>query len=136
MTGISSDELLKMLKGASPAVRADVRRQLGRDTAPKPTRHKYSARAVTVDGVRYPSKREAEYHAMLRQMHAAGQTPWWCEQGRFLLPGPTHYLADFVVLREPLCDACQEKLVVVDTKGVKTAVYRLKRRQMRDVYGV
>ncbi|MFO8012619.1 MAG: DUF1064 domain-containing protein [Phycisphaerae bacterium] len=128
---IDADELLRRL---SPSARAEVRRQLGDQATPK--RNKYGAEAITVDGVRYPSRREATFHASCRLLHEAGEIPWWCEQPRFLLPGPAYYYPDFLVLTAPLCTECAGKLRVIDTKGVATKAYRLKKRQVRDLYGI
>lgn len=129
---LDRDELLAMLP---PEVRREVKRQLGEGAPKKKGRHKYGAKAVTVDGVRYPSRREARYHETLKHLHAAGQIRWWMEQPRLLIEGGFYY-PDFLVLTAPLCPSCAEALRVVDTKGVQTKTYRQKKRQVKERYGI
>jgi len=105
-------------------------------------RGKYGAQSVEVDGIRFASKREAVRYDVLKQHKSAGDVRWFAMQVPFQLPGKTKYLADFVVVWAPGARARMRmppapgEITVEDVKGVRTAVYRLKRRQMLDVHGI
>ena len=104
--------------------------------AGQPRPNKFSAEPVVIDGKRYDSRREAAFHNSLKLLHKAGDIVWWMEQPRLLLPGPTWYFPDFIVLVGPLCEACAGLLRIIDTKGFKTPMYRLKKRQVREIYSI
>jgi len=109
-----------------------VRRQ-GNET-PRP--HKYHAKAVVVDGMRFDSKREArrwhELQLRLRtgqirslerqvriELHAAGGAKVGC------------YIADFRYF-----DVERGAVVVEDAKGFKTELYLWKRRHVAAEHGI
>lgn len=84
----------------------------------------------------YASKKEAAYAETLAMAARAGAITGLVEQPKFLLippqPGmrPTHYTADFSYLD---IDGVRH---VVDAKGFKTEVYRLKKKLMRWVHQI
>lgn len=99
-----------------------------------PKKAKYSNRKTEVDGITFDSAREAKRHRELDLLYKAGQISRPARQVRFPLPGKTAYVADFLYLeKRPLAPPA---LVVEDVKGVKTEVYKLKKRQMLDVWGI
>ena len=85
----------------------------------------------------YASKAEAARAAELKLMERAGAIEDLREQVRFEVvpaqPGekPVHYIADFVYL-----DKRTNKVVVEDVKGMRTDVYRIKRKLMLLVHGI
>ena len=104
--------------------------------------HKYGAVATVVDGVRFASKAEARRYAELKLLEQAGEIRELELQPRFPLFVPVKgratlhqqvgaYVADFRYRQGP-----RGVLVVEDVKGVKTAVYRLKKRMVETTYGI
>ena len=93
---------------------------------------KYHAEKVTIDGIRFDSKKEANRYRQLRIMERAGTISDLQLQVSFvLIPKNSNgreirYIADFVYGQQ----------VVEDVKGFKTAVYKLKRRMMKEIHGI
>lgn len=96
---------------------------------------KYRAVKTELDGIRFDSKKEAKIYAELKLLERAHeisnlrlQVPYTLieksEYGREI-----KYIADFVY---------EEKgqTVVGDAKGIRTDVYRLKKRLMAEKYGI
>ena len=102
---------------------------------------KYRNQPTVVDGVRFASKREARRYAELRLLEAAGQIRELELQPKFPLYAPTRgsskpelvgtYIADFRYREGP-----RGLLVVEDAKGVRTAIYRWKKRHVLIQYGI
>lgn len=98
--------------------------------------HKYHAKAVVVDGIRFDSKREAQEYARLNMWANYGvitdfeRQPWWdlhAPNGEVI----GKYVADFVY-RDEL-----GKQRVVDVKGMRTLpLARWKQRHLRAEYGI
>lgn len=89
--------------------------------------NKYHAKAVTVDGMRFASKKEAARYRELKLLESAGKISDLRLQVRYNLVPPkkplrgVDYIADFVYRDS------DGQLVVEDVKGVKTRVYSLKK---------
>ncbi len=97
---------------------------------PKQERHsKYNAKPTEYNGVTYASKLEAETAAQLDLLVKAGVVTGWEGQVPFQLHAGIVYVADFVV-----CYANGGPRTV-DTKGVETPVFKLKRKLFEDLYG-
>ena len=91
----------------------------------------------------YDSRRENRRACELKMMQRAGQISELREQVRYQLIPPQRdadgrvveracsYIADFVYF-----DESTKALVVEDTKGVRTDVYRIKRKLMLFVHGI
>lgn len=110
--------------------------------------HKYRAKPQTVDGHRFPSQAEARRYCELKALLSAGcirclrlqpryaLLPWrWPEQPRPL----AHYVADFEYERRVLIGTGETwtwTRVVEDVKGMRTPMYRLKRKWFEAQYGV
>ena len=96
---------------------------------------KYKAEKTTVDDITFDSKKEAIRYNELKLLEKIGvitnlkrQVPYVLieksEYGRTI-----RYLADFVYVEKG-------ETVVEDCKGVKTPIYRLKKRLMAEKYGI
>lgn len=68
---------------------------------------KYHNRKVVIDGITFDSQREGDYYCELKMLRMAGEV-----------------IADFVVHYK------DGRTVVVDVKGDKTDVYRIKRKML------
>lgn len=95
--------------------------------------HKFGAKAETVDGIRFASKREARRWGELQLLQRAGQIMNLRRQVKFQLVGRdgpiltpggrvAQYVADFVYV-----DNRNGLEVIEDAKGYPTPEYKLKR---------
>lgn len=91
-------------------------------------RHKFNAKAVVTDGVRRASKKEARYAAQLEQRKKAGEIVFWLEQVPVRLPGGTKLVVDFLEFHAD--GTCR----FVDTKGVLTDAFKIKKREVEALY--
>ena len=98
--------------------------------------HKYGAVRTTVDGISFASKAEAKRYGELKLLEKAGQIGGLELQPRFPLEHRgiklTTYIADFSywTMGQP------PQRVIEDVKGMKTAVYRLKKKLVEAHYGI
>lgn len=103
--------------------------------ANKKKNNKYRNTPVVVDGVRFQSKREAEYYAELKLREKAGEV-YEVEMQRpfaIVINGQLvcTYKSDF-----HFYDAIAERRRVVDTKGYATPEFKLKKKLMKAVLGL
>lgn len=115
-------------------------------------KNKYHARKVTVDGITFDSRKEADRWRELQLLERAGKITElkrqvkftliptqrkFCNEigkdGRFkngeVLERPVAYIADFAYWQDG-------KYIVEDTKGVKTPEYVIKRKLMLFLEGI
>ena len=103
------------------------------------TRSKYGAVRTTIDGITFASKAEARRYAELLLLARAGEIRGLELQPRFELSvfgygNDTRigdYVADFQYQRGP-----KGVLVIEDVKGVKTALYRWKKKHVEAQYNI
>jgi len=99
---------------------------------------KYRNKKVIIDGIKFDSKKEANYYKNLIILKRTGFVIDFKLQPRFLLQEgfkkngetyrPIYYIADFWVKYK---DGTEK---IIDTKGVKTQVYRLKKKLFEKRY--
>lgn len=100
-----------------------------------PKKSKYGSVKKSVNGIVFDSKRESNRYQELMVLEQAGEIKNLRLQVPFeLIPKskygmPIRYIADFVYYEN-------EQLIVEDAKGVRTPVYKIKRRLMAEVYGI
>lgn len=105
----------------------------------KPTMSKYKNKKVVVDNILFDSKKEGNYYTKLKILRDAGkitdlelQKRFVLQQG-FKLHGKTYraitYIADFVYKDS------DGQVHVVDTKGYRTEVYKIKKKLFMKKYG-
>lgn len=99
--------------------------------------NKYRNQSVVLDGIRFASKREASRFLELSLLAKSGKIRDLNTQVRFKLvcngQHITTYVADFTY--EEWVDE-DWRAIVEDVKGVRTDVYKLKRKLMLAVHGV
>lgn len=104
------------------------------------TKSKYHSRKQTIDGYVFASKREAQRYLELKMLEKAGEISNLELQKRFeLIPSqridgkvverPCYYVCDFAY-----CEG--GKQVIEDAKGMKTEVYKIKKKLMLYKYGI
>lgn len=95
---------------------------------------KYNARKVKIDGIAFPSKAEADYYIKLKMLVKCGRLSGFCRQPRFIITEGqngekcTEYVADYI---EFYPDGTYR---IVDVKGVKTNVFKLKMKCLSEKY--
>lgn len=100
--------------------------------------HKYGAVPTTIDGIRFASKAEAKRYGELKILEKAGEITALKLQPKFALEHGgmkiAAYIADFsYVAIQPDGSG---RYVVEDVKGMKTAVYNIKKKLMRACHGI
>ena len=97
-------------------------------------RSKYHAHPTVVDGIRFASKAEARRYQELKMLEKAGKISLLALQPKYpiVIKGKTvtTYIADFVYLDH------EGDPIVEDVKGMKTPVYRLKKKMVEAQYGI
>lgn len=106
---------------------ADFRNQKAPEKAAAP---KYGNVPTKVDGKRFDSKLEARRYQALTLLWKAGEILWFLRQVPFDLPGGRKYRADFLVVWKG------QRVTVEDCKGMDTAMSKLKRDQVEEIYGI
>jgi len=115
-----------------------LRKQSNKNIFEPKNRNKYNNQKTIVDGIEFDSKKEADYYCRLRLLKKAGEIKDIGLQQKYILqPGfekngikyqPIVYIADFVITNN---DGTTE---VIDTKGVETQVFRIKKKLFEYVY--
>lgn len=92
--------------------------------------HKFRAVPTELDGIKFASKAEARYYAQLKLRQAAGEVVFFLRQTPFHLPGGVKYVCDFLVFEAD--GSCH----VIDVKGMETATFKAKRKQVEALFPV
>ena len=102
--------------------------------------HKYNAKKTAVDGITFDSRKEATRYRELKALERVGKIDRLELQPRFVLMDgfryegkairKIEYVADFLYRDLSTCE-----LIVEDVKGVKTDVYKLKKKLFLKRYG-
>ncbi|MBQ0066830.1 MAG: DUF1064 domain-containing protein [Phascolarctobacterium sp.] len=99
--------------------------------------NKYHSRKTTIDGITFDSRKEANYYCQLRMLLKGKVIKGFRRQVKFELQEgytrngekvrPIYYVADFVV-------EYKDRVEVVDVKGMRTDVYKLKKKLLLKKY--
>ncbi|MGC8900127.1 MAG: DUF1064 domain-containing protein [bacterium] len=103
--------------------------------------NKYHNKPVEVDGIRFASQKEANRYKELMLLKRAGEIKWIIPHPEYAVfagvpdKPETHkrvftYIADFKYMDK------QGKIHVEDVKGVRTQVYKLKKRIIEALYHI
>ena len=135
-----------MIDAFPPHIQKQIRSQFSKKTRMEEIadeknpekKSKYSSAKADVDGIRFDSKKEAEFYAELKLREKAGEITHLRLQPRYLLQEAfkhegkqyreMEYVADFEYIENG-------ETVVVDVKGFRTAVYMIKRKLFLYRYG-
>ena len=119
--------------------------QVAVDQEPKKRRQKYGNKVTTdAEGVKHASKKQATRYRDLGLLTKSGEIVMLAREVRFRLPGGVEYVADHVMLTQralAVIDVlvADGDMVIEDVKSEgtrKNAVYRLKKKQMRECLGL
>ena len=92
---------------------------------PKP--NKFHAVICEADQIKFRSKKERKRYLELKALQNAGQC-WFLRQVPFYLPGNVKYVLDFLVFWS------DGRQTFEDTKGHKTPMYVMKKKQVEALY--
>lgn len=95
-----------------------------------PTRLKHNNKIVIRDNIRFASKHEAERYDQLKLLQKAGEVLFFLMQVPFHLPGGVVYKLDFMVFW------ADQTITFEDPKGLPTAMYKLKKKQVEELYPI
>ena len=93
-------------------------------------RHKYHAVRTELDGIKFPSKKEALYYQRLKNLKRAGEVVFFLRQVPFYLPGGVKYVVDFQVFY------ADGSVAFIDVKGMRTATYKAKKKMVEALFPV
>ena len=105
--------------------------------ANKKKKNKYNNKKPTYDGIKFDSKKEAKYYLELKILKKAGEIKDFELQPEFVLLEPEkdrvtgrgiRYRADFKIINN---DDSEE---IVDVKGFKTNIYKIKKKLLLAKY--
>lgn len=109
--------------------------------AKAPKKSKYRAVKTTVHGITFASCKEATRYLQLKAMEKAGKIQYLTLQPDYAL----HCLGAFGVGLKEMCvyiadfcyyDCASKKTVIEDVKGMKTPMYRLKKKWCESEWGI
>lgn len=93
-------------------------------------RHKYLAKKTEIDGIKFPSKKEAKRYTELKLLQQTGEVVFFLRQVPFHLPGNVKYVCDFQVFWK------DNRVSFEDTKGFKTLLYITKKKIVESLYPI
>lgn len=93
-------------------------------------RHKFKAKPTTRGDLRFDSQLEGRYYDRLVERVKCREVIFFLRQVPFHLPGRTRYVVDF---QEFHYDGTVH---FVDVKGMETETFKLKKRQVEDLYPI
>lgn len=96
----------------------------------KRKRHKFNAKICDQDNIKFSSKGERAYYNKLKSLQQSGVVLFFLRQTPFHLPGNTKYVCDFTVFY------ADGTVAFVDYKGMETENFKLKKRQVEEIYGI
>jgi hypothetical protein len=94
---------------------------------------KYHNKRTTVDGITFSSKKEAGRYIDLKRMEQAGVIRNLKLQPRFRIEHNGVHACDYVADFEYCLDG---KIIREDVKGIKTPMYRLKKKLVKAFYNI
>ena len=91
-------------------------------------KHKFNAKLTELHGIKFSSKKEANYYLQLLLRQKAGEVLFFLRQIPIHLDAGIKYIVDFQVFKS---DGTVE---FIDVKGMKTPIYILKKKLVENKY--
>lgn len=95
-----------------------------------PTKSKYKNVRAVRGSIKFHSQLEAGYYDYLELMKKEGEVTHFLMQVPFHLPGGIKYVLDFVVFFK------DGHVEYVDVKGYSTQIYKMKKKQVEELYPI
>lgn len=93
-------------------------------------RHKFKAKRVELDGIKFPSKKEARRYEELKLLQKSGEVVFFLRQIPFYLIGGVKYVLDFLVFWT------NGTVTFEDAKGFLTPTYKAKKKMVEALYPI
>ena len=93
-------------------------------------KNKYNAKKIEIDGVKFDSRKEADFYCELKIKLQAKQIKGFCRQAQFVLSNSINYKADFIVFNN------DDTTDIIDVKGFPTDVYKIKKKLFEEKYNL
>lgn len=93
-------------------------------------RHKYHAKPMVNDGIRFDSKGEAKLYDQLKLQQKSGEVLFFLRQVPIHLPGGTKLVIDFQVFYS------SGLVRFLDYKGMETDGFKIKKREVEALYPI
>jgi hypothetical protein len=93
-------------------------------------RHKFNAKPSTYDGIKFASKKEQKRYLELRVLESAGDILFFLRQTPMHLTGGVKYVCDFLIFW------ADDTVTFEDVKGMRTPMYKLKKKQVEALYPI
>ena len=93
-------------------------------------KHKFKAKPVTDDGIRFASKKEYKRYTELKTLQKYGEVLFFLRQVPFHLTAGVKYVCDYLVFWT------NGEVTIEDVKGMKTPMYILKKKQVQQLYPI
>jgi hypothetical protein len=93
------------------------------------TKSKYGAKITIVDGIRFPSKLEAECYSVLKSLQEKEKILFFLTQVPFRLPNNKKHYLDFLVF-------LPNKVLFLESKGKDLPLGKFKREQVEFLYKI
>lgn len=104
-------------------------RHLIPSASPMPSKNKFHAVICEADNIKFRSKKERRRYLELKALQSAGEC-WFLRQVPFYLPGNTKYVLDFLIFWK------NGTYTFEDTKGKRTPMFIMKKKQVESLYPV
>jgi hypothetical protein len=93
-------------------------------------KNKYGNKKVVIDDIPFDSTKEGAYYEKLKLAKKSGELINFYMQVPFRLPGKTTYWLDFLEIWK------NALIRHVDVKAVETSVFKIKKRQVEEIYNI
>jgi hypothetical protein len=99
-------------------------------------RNKYGAQSSWIDGIRFASKAEAKYYMTLKLRERLGEVTGVELQRPYVVLGPKGQVVCTYVSDFTFWDVKEQRVRIVDVKGVSTPYFKLKKRVVEAFLGI
>ena len=103
---------------------------IGKSLKLKHLQHKFHAKPTTYNGLRFDSRKEANYYLLLKSLVTDGSLLFFLRQVPFDLPGNIKYRLDFMEFWT------NGDIIFTEVKGYVTDSARIKLAFVRDLYKI
>lgn len=93
-------------------------------------KHKFRAVRTELDGIKFASKKEAKEYQRLMLLKQSGEVLFFLRQVPIHLPANVRYVLDYLIFW------ANGEVTFEDVKGMKTAMYILKKKQVEALYPI
>jgi dsDNA-binding SOS-regulon protein len=93
-------------------------------------KHKFRAVRTELDGIKFASKKEAKRYKELVLLKHSGEVLFFLRQVPIHLPANVRYVLDYLIFW------ANGEVTFEDVKGMKTAMYILKKKQVEALYPI